>query len=278
MNKPRFCLVMFFAALVAGGRCPLASAAGGHFEFSFHYGSWSVNILKSTIEGMLSDSVQSEFRDKFLADIQKDYPNFQEKSYSQKVGFDSGDSNFGFEARWYPAGETGSFSLGLAVEQTAMRFTLQEISANLELQDTKTLETASFNGLVNGELKMKPLAFLLNFRWDIFPSWRIRPFITFGLGASLASAIDNLTLTYSYAGDLTVPGQAAEHYQDSAAKTGQDLKDEMETNGDAFPLSFVPFLQLNFGLKGAITKNIYLMVDTGVLDGIILRGAVAVRF
>lgn len=99
MNKSRFCLVMFFAALLAGGWCPLASAGGGHFEFSFHYGSWSVNLLKATIEGVISDAVEGEFKDKFLEDIQIDHPEYVETDYSQKVGFESGDSNFGGEIR-----------------------------------------------------------------------------------------------------------------------------------------------------------------------------------
>jgi len=258
--------------------CPSAFAVQGHFELSFHYGSWSVNLLQSTIEGFLSDAVETEFKDKFLKDIQKDYPDFVEKSYSQKVGFDSGDSNFGGEVRWYPAGETGSFSLGLAIELTKIRFSLTEVSTDLVVEDIKTHKTGSFNGNVNGELKIKPLAFLLNFRWDICPSWRIRPFFTFGLGISTMSAINNMTLTYFYSGDLTIPEGTLGHYEDSASKTGKELKDEMEAQGDKFPISILPFLQLAIGVKGAVTKNIYLMVDAGILDGFVLRAAAAVRF
>jgi len=278
-RQSKFSFSFLLSSMVLMGFLVLpAPAATGHFEFSFHYGSWSVNLLKAAIEGVISDAVEGEFKDKFLEDIQIDHPEYVESGYSQTVGFESGDSNFGGEIRWYPAGEMGSFSVGLAVEQTKMRFTLTEVSADLELENTSTHEKAAFNGTVNGEIMIKPLAFLLNVRWDIKPSWRVRPFITFGLGVSTGSAIDKMTLSYSYAGDFSIPGETPEHYEDSAAKTGKELKDEIEADGEKFPLSVLPFLQLNFGLKAALTKNFSLWVEAGILDGFILRGAIAARF
>ncbi|MBN2198959.1 MAG: hypothetical protein JW747_03835 [Candidatus Aminicenantes bacterium] len=251
--------------------------AKGKIEFSFHYGSWSVNLLRSVIEGIMSDMVEDQFRTQILEDIQADHPEYEEAGYSQTVGFDSGGDNLGFEARWYPGGQSGSFSFGLGVERVKMRFTLEEIRARLDLQDTTSPDTASMEADINGELALQPLAVLLDFRWDIMPSSRIRPFISFGGGVSTPSAIDNLELSYSYRGELTATGEDPETYEDSATKTGKELKEDMEAEGEEFPLNVVPFLYLGFGIKGVVTDNIHLLVEGAILDGFVLRAGLAIR-
>jgi len=249
----------------------------GHWEFGVHYSSWNVAIFTSTVRSGLNDVTKPELRDKYLEDIQKNHPNFVKESYTQKVSYDSGGNNFGFEGRWYPDGERGSFSLGLSVEKTTMNLTFTEIPGTLVVKDTVTHETGIFEGTAKGKVVLKPLSFHLSLRWDIKPSWRVRPFISFGLGASLSSAINNAELNYNYTGTLTIPGRGPEHYEDSDAKTGKQVKEEMEEEGDKVPLTFVPFLQLSLGLKGAITKNLYLLVDLGIWDGFMLRGGIAFR-
>jgi hypothetical protein len=255
-----------------------AVQAKGRFELSLHYGTWSVNMLRSMIEGLVSDMVENQFKDSVLEDIQEEHPEYRETGYSQTVGFDSGGHNLGFEVRWYPGGQDGSFSLGLTVEKTKMRFTLEEIKAILDLEDTTTLEPARADTDINAEMVTNPLAFLLDFRWDIMPSWRIRPFISFGFGLSTPAAINDLQLSYSYRAVVTTPHDPTEIYEDSTVKTGKELKEEMEAEGEEFPLSFLPFLYLGFGLKGVITDNIHLMVEGAVLDGFVLRGGLALRF
>ncbi len=101
-----FCLLSF----------PSIASAQGHFEFNFHYGRWSINLLRPIIEDMLNDALENHLKKNFLEDIQADHPELVEKAYSQNVRFDSSGENYGFELRWYPGGENGSFSLGLAVE------------------------------------------------------------------------------------------------------------------------------------------------------------------
>jgi hypothetical protein len=238
MKRPRIALVGIFLGVALLASAP-AFPAAGHLEFGFHYGTWSVNLLKGAIENALSDALKSEFRDKFLEKIREDTPGFEETSYAQKVSFDSGGHNFGFEARWYPGGENGSFSLGVAVEKTTMRVSLPEVSASLAGRDPKTGQGGSLAALVNGEIKIAPLSFHLDFRWDLWPSAKVHPYISVGLGIAGAAVYDDGTLSYSYQADFTSPTES-NHYADSATKTFRQLQDEPTTdeNGNPKPSDF----------------------------------------
>jgi hypothetical protein len=256
----------------------LPAGAQGHWEFGFHYSRWSLNILRGTIEGGISDSLETELRDNILSDIQSDHPTLIDAGYSQSVDFDSSGENFGFEVRWYPGGQGGSFSLGLALEKTTMKVSLPNISAALELQDQMTSQAGSFQAAAGGEFLIRPLSFHLSFRWDIVPSARVHPYITLGVGAATGTALEEAEVSYFYAGDLTIPGETAETYEDSYHKNLRQLKDEMEAEGEEFFLpGFIPFVQLNLGLKAVLTRNIHLLFDVGIWDGFLLRGGVAFR-
>lgn len=253
-------------------------AAQGHFEFGFHYSSWSIDILRGLIEEGLGDALETNLKDNFLEEIQEDYPGLLEDSYDQDVSFDSTGSNYGFEVRWYPGGNDGSFSLGLSVEKTSMTISIPELSAALALTDQTTSESANFQASAGGEFLINPLSFHLSFRWDIVPSWPVHPYFTFGVGAATGTALEVAEFSYHYTGDLSRPGEATEHYEDQATKTLQQLKDEIEEEGDEFFLpGFIPFIQLNLGIKAKISENIHLMVDAGIWDGFLLRGGIAIR-
>ncbi|MFQ5721813.1 MAG: hypothetical protein ACE5GI_04920, partial [Candidatus Aminicenantales bacterium] len=144
------------------------AGAQGHFEFSFHYSKWSIDLLRGMIEEGISDALETDLKDMFLEDIREDH-NVEEISYSQNVSFDSSGDNYGFEVRWYPGGVNGSFSLGLSVEKTTMRVSMPDVSADLALTDLDTQQSASFKAGVSGEFLLKPLSFHLSFRWDIVP-------------------------------------------------------------------------------------------------------------
>ncbi|MEW5901416.1 MAG: hypothetical protein AB1715_08155 [Acidobacteriota bacterium] len=258
---------------------PLPASGQGHWEFGFHYSRWSLNILRGVIEGGISDTLETELRDNILTDIQASHPTLVDVGYSQNVSFDSGGDNFGFELRWYPGGQNGSFSLGLSVEKTTMRVSLPDISASLDLQDQVSSQTGSFQAAAGGEFLIRPLSFHLSIRWDIVPSARIHPYITLGFGAATGTALEEAEVTYFYAGELTIPGEPAEHYEDSYRKSLSELKDEMEAEGEDFFLpDFVPFIQLNLGLKAVLSRNVQLLFDAGIWDGFLLRGGVAFRF
>lgn len=263
---PAFLLVYFTFA-------PNLSAQG-HFEFNFHYGRWSLNLLGNTIENILSDALETEFKDAFLEEIQQDYPYLTDPVYSQTVDFDSGGYNYGFEVRWYPGGHDGSFSLGLSLEKTRMEVELVEVSAAMEFNDGST-----FGGTTAGDVVLNPMTFHLSLRWDIIPAARIHPYITFGVGAATFSSIENDEVHYSWSGELDVAGEPNESYgPEEETKTIKQIQDELELEDEDFlPLPFLPFIQLNLGLKAKITDNIHLMVDAGIWNGFILRGGLAIR-
>jgi len=266
--------VVFLAGRVAGDT--------GHFEFNAHYGKWSLNLLKSVIEDSLSDVLENDIKDRFLEDIQTDHPTFREKNYSQNIDFDSSGNNYGFEIRWYPGGKGGSFSLGFAIEKTSMKISFPHFSASMEVEDTSSPSflQAAFQAAGSSAFQIKPTSFHLSFRWDILPTSIVHPYITLGVGAATGTALDEATLTYSYSGSLTIPGEDSEDYSESeVTKTIKQLREEQEAKGKEFALpNFFPFFQLNLGLKGMITKNIHILIDAGILDGFLLRGGLSLRF
>lgn len=251
-----------------------ALRAQGHFEFSGHYGRWSLNILGNLAKDALDDMIRDELEGRILEDIQDSYPGYAMTAYEQSLDFRSGGDNFGLSFRFYPGGHRGSFSLGVSVEKCSFRVD-PSLTAIMQLQETGTLETATFNGAADAEARIKALAFLLTFRWDILPSMVVHPYITIGGGISTSKALDDSFVSYSYSGQLTGSAIATETVSGSDSKTLRELKDEAETD---FTLpNFLPFIQLNLGLKARLTTNIHLFVDGGVLDGLILRGGAALR-
>ena len=247
--------------------------AQGKIEFGFHYSRWSVDILRGVIEDGLSEAMESTFRDEFLEKIQIDHPELNYISYNQNVSFDSTGNNFGFEFRWYPGGQYGSFSLGLSVEKTTMRVSIPDLSASLELDDGSSFQASS-----SAEFLIDPISFHLSFRWDIFPSSRIHPYFTFGVGAATGTALEEAEFTYAYSGQLDFEGEE-ESYTGGDTKTLKELKEELEEEDEDFFLpGFIPFIQMNLGLKAAITDNLHLLVDVGIWNGFLIRGGIAFRF
>ncbi len=271
-------IILALGLVFFGLALPAPSQTKGHWEFGFHYSRWSLNLLRSSIEGGLSDALESDLKDQILEDIQADYPFLMEKDYSQAVEFDSGGDNYGFEVRYYPGGERGSFSIGLSVEKTTMRVSLPEVSAQMTLTDGINPQDAYFSAISQGEFLFKPWSFHLSLRWDILPSSVVHPYITLGVGAATAAALEDAEVSYSYAGELSVPGHGSDQYTDSVSKSVKDLKEEMEAEGEEFFLpGFVPFVQLNLGLKVLLTPNVHLLVDAGVWNGFLIRGGVSFR-
>lgn len=250
----------------------------GHWEFGFHYSRWSVSLLRGVIEDGIGEAMETGLRDEIIAQIQDDYPNLEDTDYSQSVEFDSSGDNYGFEIRFYPGGQRGSFSLGLSVEKTSIKVALPKIAAALGLRDRITAQAGDFDAAASGEFLLKPLSFHFSFRWDIVPSSVVHPYLTLGFGAATGTALEEAVATYEYAGDLSVPGYPPKHYEESYRKTLRQLKDELEEEGEDFFLpGFIPFVQLNLGLKAMITPNIHLLVDAGIWNGFLLRGGIAFR-
>jgi hypothetical protein len=258
--------------------------AQGHWEFGVHYGSWGLNLVKGVIDKAVSGAIKQPMLDQ----IKGQYPDAVENHADTSSDFDSGGSNYGFEARWYPGGTEGSFSIGLSVEKTSMRIEMKQARADISVSYTDEngkYVTAGFNGAGSGRFDIHPLSFNLSFRWDIFPKAVVHPYVTFGLGIASGGYLDEGTLTYDVHGDLINPDGTTEHFPSegesgSGTKTLAQLRHEAETDPNdpaAFPVWFVPFVQLHLGLKARITPHIHFLVDAGIWDGFLLRAGLAVR-
>jgi hypothetical protein len=247
-------------------------SAQGHFELSFHYSRWSIDILGDIIENAVSDAAESGLEDTISEDIKDKYA-IDLVSYSQTIDFDSSGHNYGGEIRWYPGGLYGSFSIGLSVEKTRMTVELTEITTDLEFSDN-----SNFQGAATGKFEINPLSFHLSLRWDILPTSSFTPYITFGVGAATFSSIENDEISYSYSGELTRPGFEPETESGGETKTIGEIKDELEAEDEDFlDLPFLPFIQMNLGLKGKITENVHVMIDAGIWNGFLIRGGLAIR-
>ena len=274
------------AAVLAAVLLAAPSAqAQGTVELGFHYGYWSVNLLKSVIEGLADDFI-GQIKEKQLDRIRADHPELREIGFRNDFSIDSGGPDFGFELRWYPGGEKGSFSLGLCVEKTTLRIGIPRVSTSLTLEDERTRLQGSFEASGGATMTSKPLAFLLTFRWDILPAFRIHPYLSFGLGMAGESAMLEATMDYHFEGTLSKPDGTSETIREAGTKTVQQLMDEDrqrkidERSGEkpfSLPINILPFVQLHFGLKGVITKNLHALVDFGILNGFLLRGGLALR-
>jgi hypothetical protein len=276
MRARPIALILLSDLLLAGA--PALRAQGGHWEFSGHCGAWTLNVLKGTAEDLLGDAMKSHLREKILESINEVYPAFNSTSYDQGITFDSSGHDFGAGVRWYPGGLRGSFSLGLAVEKCDFKVG-PTATVQMGLQDLETLQTGVFNGSAAGTARIDALSFLLTCRWDIFPSAAVHPYITFGGGISTSKALDDSTVAYAYAGQVTGSGIPETAISGGETKTLRQLKDEAlnDAESDVSLPNFLPFVQLNLGLKVRLTKMFHAFVDVGVLDGFIASAGLAIR-
>jgi hypothetical protein len=275
----------FIALCAAGLILAPVLMAKGKIEFGFHYGSWGINILKGVIEPALAKAMKDGMIDK----NRDEHPDLVVNSSNASATIDSSGYNYGFEARWYPGGENGSFSLGLSVEQTSMKASITNASFDFDVSYSENgiRTTASGAGTGHADFSIKPLSFLLSFRWDIKPSWRVHPYVTFGLGIAAGTYLDQMSVTYDVHGVLNKPDGTTEifpsDYTGPVTKTGADVRKEADDDAakkgevSNIPFWFVPFVQLNLGVKAKIIDPVYLLVDVGVWDGFLLRGGIAVR-
>lgn len=236
--------------------------AKGKWQVGPHYGIWTLSPLESIIEDLVGDRLESEFQkliEEYLEIIAPDW------GYTPDIHFGSGGTNLGLEVRFYPAGQDGSFSIGLAVEKSELELTLDG-SIEYILADGSYVR-----GSANTRLLLTPTSYHLTLRWEIKPSSRLHPYIGFGVGIG------------SLNGVLTYDNVRVEVYDASTNTTmtetyppGQmDLADLLEEAGyQTIPL---PILQLNLGLSFEITNNLRILLDAGIWDGFLVRVGVHLR-
>ncbi len=260
------CVVVFF------GVASRNLQAQGHWEFGAHYGRWNLNFLGSLIEDPVNDAVAEEVQNQILDQLLADRPGLSFQDYQQDLQFDSSGKNYGLSVRWYPGGRNGSFSLGVSVEKSTFEIR-PSLTAAMDLYDTDLDTQAVFEGTGNVRGIIDAMTFHLTVRFDFFPSWVVTPFLTFGAGISTAKVLDDSSLSYDYSGVLEAQGFYQQTYSDENTKTLRELVDD----GTIDLPGFLPILEMNFGLKAKITKNIHVLVDVGFFDGFLYRGGLAVR-
>jgi hypothetical protein len=256
-------------------------AAQGHLEIGIHGGIWNIDVLNSLIEDWISVGLERGLKDTIVRIVRTVRPSIEETAYSQTISFDSGGSNWGFQLRWYPEGKTGSFSLGFSVEQTHMIVSVPELAVSLSAVDHELEKEGTFYGDAGGtRFQIRPVSYHLLLRWDIFPTWRIRPFITFGLGLAGGKYLEEGKFTSNLIGSFWVDGQQEEYYQEPVEMTLAELKTMVEEDyldESLFLPPVLPFVQLSLGVKGEITPYLHLLLEAGVFDGIIFRAGLAFR-
>jgi hypothetical protein len=275
MRRHRPVLLVTLAALLAGAP---ALTAQGHFEFGAHYGRWTLNLLGSAAEKLFNETAEEEIRDSILENIQDEYPTLNMLDYEQVLDFDSRGDDFGVGFRFYPGGHYGSFSVGVSIEKSTFKV-LPTATAQMTLEDWETTETAAFEGTAEASAIIKALSFLLTLRWDIFPTKPVHPYITFGGGISTARALDDSTLAYSYTGLLTGDAIPDEIISGSDEMTLRELRDEALAEDETdFPIpNFIPFVQLNVGVKARLTKSLHALADVGIYNGFMASVGLAFR-
>ena len=232
--------------------------AKGEWQISPHYGLWSLRPIEPMIENFMADTLETAAQE-----LIEEYSEVIDPSgeYSQSVDFDSNGNNLALEFRFYPGGQDGSFSIGIAVEKSELTIAL-DCSAKYELADGSYVD-----GSGSGILLWQPTSYHLSFRWDLMPSWRLHPYIGFGAGIA------------SFKGILAYEA-IVEAYDASTATTTIELISEeinLEFLEYTEPKITPLIIQLNLGFSLEITENFYLLLDAGIWNGFLVRGGICLR-
>lgn len=225
-------------------------SAKGMFEFGFHYSTWNVNMIAPLLEEEIIPEIE-----------------YWDPEYGS-LNFSSNGSNYGFEFRFFPGGKNGSFSVGLSYERNNFKMKAEG------KYDGYDNDGHSIKAEATGTIELLPHSINLSIRWDLWPSKRIHPYIGLGFGFGVQNAL----VKFHSKATTNISGFDVVEEQDEIW-TFDDIKDEYETTeGEEFPISFFPVIHLNFGFRGEIVDNIYLLGEVAFYDGLIFRGGISYRF
>lgn len=233
------------------------------FEIGVHYSFWSLNLIKGILEDELGGELGEEIRDEITSQIEDLQYNLVQTTYEQQLNFDSGGQNYGLELRFYPKGRLGPFSLGVSFEQAHMRMSV-EGTVQQNFSDG-TFATAD----ALGEIILDPFFTNLSFRWDLFPEWRVTPYLIFGAGVAQL----NGEVSYVYSGQYST-SHGTETISENSVRSIKKAEEEMNAN---IP-NILPLFQLNLGVRAEILPHLYIKAGAGIWDGFILRAGISGRF
>ncbi len=229
------------------GSLSFLANAQGQWEVGAHYSGWGTGIVVSDPEEYVSDA-------------------FDE--YDGPITFDPHGHNFGFMLRFFPAGKQGSFSIGFSYERNYFK-------ADLSGSYTETVAGGTVNKTGSGKVDLSPHSFNLDFRWDIYPSSKVHPYVGIGFGVGPLNGDITFTTTTetNINGSITIETVTEELTLKEAIKKIEEKQDE-----NLYLVNFFPIVHLNLGLRGEIVDSVYLLGEVAFYDGFILRGGLAYRF
>ncbi len=219
------------------------------FEVTFHASYWSADLFAPLIEENLTPDFEGYDAEK---------GNFNLNFYG---------SNFGIGFRYYPKGKNGSFSIGISYERNSFK---ADLTGTYEDYDD---DGYRFVSEATGYLEAFPHSFNFSIRWDIFPESRFHPYFDIGFGFGKIDGLIKVNVTTTH---YTDHGTIIDN--DSEEMTFQEALDDLEEEGESFPISFFPILHISLGVKGELFDNFYLLGEIALYDGLIFRGGIAYRF
>ena len=221
----------------------------GNWEIGIHYSYWTLNVAESF------------FENNFTPDIEEYDPD------KGDLNFDSNGSNYGFVIRFFPGGKNGSFSIGISYERN--NFYLDFAGSYSDINN----DGNPYDVSASGSMDLFPHSFNLSFRWELWPSKKIHPFIGIGLGAGVLEG----NVKYHSVKTTYLPGDTDIDVTDEDL-TLKEALEELEDEGDGFPLGFFPIINFHIGVRGEVIPNLYLLGEIAIYDGFIIGAGIAYRF
>lgn len=241
----------------------LSQGREGRFEIGIHFSLWTLDLLRSAIEGEISDELGQEIRDEITDELGGSQAGLIQAGYEQNLALDTGGHNFGIELRYYPRGRDGDFSLGFAVDKARMRL---QVDGSLIQSYT---DGTSASATAYGEILVNPVFTSLSFRWDFLPRSILTPFVNLGVGIA---ALDG-ELNYEYSGEYARVG-----YSQTIGESEQQTIKEAEEDMDVNLPNVLPLLQLHLGIRAELLPNLNIRAEAGIWDGFQLRFGLSGRF
>ena len=236
---------------------------GGHWEIDLHYSRWGLEPVLSLFEKSLKKRIGAEVREEITEYLSSRYGSLTVSSYDQQLLLQVEGWNEGFGLRYFSKGASGSFSLGIYLERTHLRFKSSgSIRQDYSNGSSAEVEAEAF-------LQADPVCGHISFRWDFNPRSRLSPYFVFGLGFGPL----NGRMGYSYTGIYKFYGYQ-ESIRDSQDKSFKEWQQEEDSH---IHLEKIILLQACFGLRLELFRSLSFLLETGLWDGFLVRGGLAFR-